>query len=203
MFIKGYAKNKAYPEGLAALLNATNDMIADRDPQTARAPVSIAAAGSTKAPSKGTGDGGRRQTGRGSKSAGRRWPSNRRPIGSPDWPWSCRLSRPLSALILGALWWGYRRTRSRVGAQIKEVRSKAVDVMDRLDALKERLKLLPTSPEFKEPMAGETEAFYRSVKAKNDTLWDGWLQIMEVLDKAQKLADRSGSLFSKTALERG
>ena len=75
--------------------------------------------------------------------------------------------------------------------------------MDHLDALKERLKLLPTSPEFKEPMAGETEAFYRSVKAKNDTLWDGWLQIMEVLDKAQKLADRSGSLFSKTALERG
>ena len=103
-------------------------------------------------------------------------------------------------LILLALWWGYRRTRSRVGGRIKEVRSKAVDVMDHLDALKERLKLLPTSPEFKEPMAGETEAFYRSVKEKNDTLWDGWLQIMEVLDKAQKLADRSGSLFSKTAL---
>ena len=59
-------------------------------------------------------------------------------------------------MIVGALWWGYRRTRSRVGGRIKEVRSKAVDVMDHLDALKERLKLLPTSPEFREPMAGET-----------------------------------------------
>ena len=49
VFIKGYANEEAYPEGLAALLNATNDAIADRDPQTARAPVSIAASGSTKA----------------------------------------------------------------------------------------------------------------------------------------------------------
>src|SRR5262249_56921650 len=103
-------------------------------------------------------------------------------------------------LIVAALWWGYRRTSSRVGAQIKAVKSKAVDVMDRIDALKERLKLLPTSPEFKEPMTGETEAFYRSAKEKNDKLWDGWLQIMEVLDRAEKMAEKSGSLFSKTAL---
>ena len=75
--------------------------------------------------------------------------------------------------------------------------------MDRLDALKERIKLLPTSPEFTEPMAGETQALYRSAKAKNDKLWDGWLQIMEVLDKAQKLADRSGSLFSTDDADRG
>ena len=72
--------------------------------------------------------------------------------------------------------------------------------MDHLDSLKERLKLLPTSPEFREPMAGETLALYESAKQKNDKLWDGWLQIMEVLDKAQKLADQSGSLFSKPAL---
>ncbi len=49
-------------------------------------------------------------------------------------------------------------------------------------------------------MAGETQALYQSAKQKNDTLWDGWLQIMEALDKAQKLADRSGSLFSKATL---
>ena len=42
--------------------------------------------------------------------------------------------------------------------------------------------------------------FIESAKQKNDKLWDGWLQIMEVLDKAQKLADRSGSLFSQTTL---
>ncbi len=78
-------------------------------------------------------------------------------------------------MIVGALWWGYRRTRSRLGDRIKEVRSKAVDVMDHLDALKERLKLLPTSPEFREPMAGETQALYQSAKQSSDKLWDGWL----------------------------
>jgi uncharacterized membrane protein YgcG len=199
VFIKGYAEAEAYPEGLAALLNATNDTIADRDPQTVRAPASIAASGSTKTAGKSTA----------TTSAARGAQAQNPPAAlavksSSDWLSGLAVVVPIVAaaigLILLALWWGYRRTRSRVGAQIKEVRSKAVDVMDRLDALKERLKLLPTSPEFKEPMAGETEAFYRSVKEKNDTLWDGWLQIMEVLDKAQKMADRSGSLFSKTAL---
>jgi uncharacterized membrane protein YgcG len=194
VFIKGYAKDEAYPEGLAALLNATNDAIADRDPQTARTPASISASGSTKALIKGT-----------AKQAEAQNPPAALAVkSSPNLVSGLAVVVPMIAaaigLILLALWWGYRRTRSRVGAQIKEVRSKAVDVMDHLDALKERIKLLPTSPDFKEPMAGETEAFYRSVKEKNDSLWDGWLQVMDVLDKAQKMADRSGSLFSKTAL---
>ncbi len=103
-------------------------------------------------------------------------------------------------MIAGALWWGYRRAHSRVAGRIKEVKSKAVDVMDHLDALKERLTLLPTSPEFREPMAGETQALYQSAKQSSDVLWDGWLQIMEVLDKAEKLAEKSGSLFSQATL---
>ena len=51
-----------------------------------------------------------------------------------------------------------------------------------------------------EPMAGETQALYQSAKQKNDKLWDGWLQVMEVLDKAEKLAERSGSMFSQATL---
>ena len=35
---------------------------------------------------------------------------------------------------------------------------------------------------------------------KSDKLWDGWLHVMEVLDKAQKLADRSGRVFSQKTL---
>ena len=31
-------------------------------------------------------------------------------------------------------------------------------------------------------------------------LWDGWLHVMEVLDKAQKLAARSGSPLSQKTL---
>ncbi len=43
-------------------------------------------------------------------------------------------------------WYQHRRTRDRLAGRLKEIRSKAVEVMDRLDGLKERLKLLPTSP---------------------------------------------------------
>jgi hypothetical protein len=210
VFIDQYAIDGKYPEGLAALLNATNDAIADRDHETARAPVKITAPVSAKAagkststtpeivvaPSKGT-------VAPAETQLARQVEARRPPAVKSSLNWVAVVIPVVAtaiALILIGIWWGYRRTRSRVGARIKEVRSKAVEVMDRLDALKERLKLLPTSPEFKEPMAGETAAFYRSVKEKNDTLWDGWLQIMEVLDKAQKLADRSGSVFSKAAL---
>jgi hypothetical protein len=213
VFIDQYAVYRNYPEGLAALLNATNDAIADRDNETARAPVKITASGAAKAQGKGTAtrsevaiapSRGTPETQAARQVEAQNPPAALAVKSSPNWLSGLAVVVPIVAtaiaLILGALWWGYRRTKSRVGAQIKEVRSKAVDVMDRLDALKERLKLLPTSPEFKQPMAGETEAFYRSVKEKNDTLWDGWLQIMEVLDKAQKLADRSGSVFSKTTL---
>src|SRR5271155_1392272 len=72
--------------------------------------------------------------------------------------------------------------------------------MDRLDALKERLKLMPTSTDFKQPMAGETLALFKAVNEKLGSLWDGWLHVMEVLEKAQKLAARSGSPLSQKTL---
>jgi uncharacterized membrane protein YgcG len=216
VFIDQYAIHRQYPEGLAALLNATNDAIAERDPETARAPVRFTSSGSPKVQTKSTaatpstgiepskGAETLRQPQVGRQSQAQNPPAAVAAKPSADWKTALGVVIPIVAaaiaLILIGLWLGYRRTRSRLGARIKEVKSKAVEVMDRLDALKERLKLLPSSPEFKEPMAGETEAFYRSVKEKNDKLWDGWLQVMEVLDKAEKMADRSGSLFSKAAL---
>ena len=204
------------PEGLAALLNATNDAIADRDELTARAPVKFTASGTprtpAKAPASAPGVASKPSQGttaplktRATRAVEAQNPST--VVAAPasrDWVSGLAVVLPMIAavifLVLGALWWGYRRTRSRLGARIKEVRSKAVEVMDHLDALKERIKLLPTSPEFKEPLVGESEALYRSAKSKNDQLWDGWLEIMETLDKAQKLADRSGSLFSQKTL---
>ena len=104
--------------------------------------------------------------------------------------------------LIGLVWaWVvHRRSRDRVGARLKEIKSQAVEVMDRLDGLKERLKLLPTAPGFSQAMSGETLDLYNTVQAKVGKLWDGWLAVMEVLDKAQKLAARSGSLLSQKTL---
>ena len=102
--------------------------------------------------------------------------------------------------FVGWIWHLYRRAQGRVAGRIKEIKSNAADVMDRLDALKERLKLLPTSTEFKQPMTGETQALYSAVNERLGKLWDGWLHVMDVLEKAEKLAARSGSPLSQKTL---
>ena len=105
------------------------------------------------------------------------------------------------AAVLGGFWMVHRRTRGRLDQRIKEIRSRATDVMDRLDALKERLKLLPASdPDFKTPMAGETAALYASIQEAVGKLWDRWLQVMDSLDRAQKLALGVTSPFKRKAL---
>ena len=106
----------------------------------------------------------------------------------------------LSAVI-GLLWMLHRRARGRLDQRIKEVRSHATDVMDRLDALKERLKLLPAmDPDFKTPMSGETAALYGTVQAEVGRLWDRWLSVMDTLDRAQKLALGITSPFKRKTL---
>ena len=110
---------------------------------------------------------------------------------------------PVGLMVLafiGWIWHLYRRAQGRVAGRIKEIKSKAADVMDRLDGLKERLKLMPTSTEFKQPMTGETQALFGTVNEKLGKLWDGWLHVMDVLEKAQKLAARSGSPLSQKTL---
>ena len=105
-------------------------------------------------------------------------------------------------LAFGALFWlVHERTRSRVARRIKEVRSKATDLMDRLDALKERLKLVPTTaPDFRSPMEGETLKLYNAVESTLGKLWDRWLQVMDTLDKAQKLSSATASPLRRKKL---
>jgi hypothetical protein len=106
------------------------------------------------------------------------------------------------AAVLGGFWLVHRRTRGRLDHRIKEIRSRATDVMDHLDALKERLKLLPASdPDFKAPMAGETASLYASIQEAVGKLWDRWLQVMDSVDRAQKLALGVTSPFKKKALQ--
>src|SRR4029077_18863131 len=80
----------------------------------------------------------------------------------------------IALAIIAGVWLTFRRNQNRVAGRIKEIKSKAVDTMDRLDALKERLKLMPTSTDFKQPMTGETQRLYNTVNEKLGTLWDGW-----------------------------
>ncbi len=103
--------------------------------------------------------------------------------------------------VIGVFWFVHRRARGHLDQRIKEVRSRATDVMDHLDALKERLKLLPTTdPDFRTPMSGETEALYATLQQSVGKLWDRWLQVMESLDRAQKLAVGITSPFKRKAL---
>ena len=104
----------------------------------------------------------------------------------------------IGSIALIWLWIRHTRTRNRVGTRLKEIKSQAVEVMDRLDGLKERLKLMPASPDFNHQMSGQTAALYNKVGDKLGKLWDGWLHVMEVLDKAQKLESLRSLLSQKT-----
>jgi hypothetical protein len=102
----------------------------------------------------------------------------------------------LVLLGVAALAWLYYRKRQlqdAVEAEFKAFREKAVALMDRLDALRQRHKSLPlTDPDFTAPMSGATLALYNAVESDLNVLWERWLKVMELWDHAQKLV-RSGS----------
>jgi hypothetical protein len=205
------AKENRYTDAISTLLTSTNNWIAGRDSRTSYAPVQIAAA-------KTTGSASPTQTTTtppailpetsSNQPAERDRSSTQTPIAplkqaSSDWLPVILVGIPvllIALAIIAGVWLTFRRNQNRVAGRINEIKSKAVDVMDRLDSLKERLKLMPTSTDFKQPMTGETQRLYNTVNEKLGTLWDGWLLVMEVLEKAQKLAARSGSPLSQKTL---
>jgi hypothetical protein len=219
------AKDGKYPEAISSLLDATNDWIAERDSHTAYVSVKVAAPGAAAGSNKSPKDASNLQTTTqrtrstspdiSTTSSETAAPSDTSTTtaldsrtvsqrGSSIWTPATFLILGLLAIclaVLAWLWSNHRRARLHLAGQIQEIKSKAVEVMDRLDSLKERLKLMPTSPEFREPMTGETHAIYQTANEKTTKLWDGWLAVMEALDKAEKLAARSGSMFSRQTLE--
>jgi hypothetical protein len=108
----------------------------------------------------------------------------------------------LGAAALGRL---YRRKRQLQGAveqQFQVFREKAVALMDQLDALRQRHRTLPsTDPDFTAPMSGATLAFYHSVEADLNVLWERWLRLMELWDQAQNLIRSSSGLAVRQAEE--
>ncbi len=197
----GLARDGKYPEAIASLLGATNDWIVKRETGSSKTSKATSTVQATAPQAQAT-----TPTLPNPSLTGT--PRIDAQAGSPQssFLWTPALILLLGVLagflgLLGWLWVNHRRARLRLAGQIKEIKSKAVDVMDRLDTLKERLKLMPTSPEFRQPMAGETQALYHSAYEKTRKLWDGWLEVMEALEKAEKLAGRSASLFSRKTLD--
>ncbi len=220
------ARTNKYPEAATALMDATNNWIAERDGQTAYVPVKVSASSPAAGSRTGSSPASKRTSAEPNVGAttaksqgclrapcapGRRTSRSAAPPepaaqahSSSGWMaasivWILILAFVL--LLLATIWVKYKRSKSRVAGRLKEIRSHAVDVMDRLDALKERLKLLPTSPEFKAPMAGQTQVLYNGIQDKVAHLWDGWLTVMETLEKATKLSDRAGSPFAQKTLD--
>jgi TPM domain len=105
-------------------------------------------------------------------------------------------------IVAGLIWLARHRTRNTVESKIKQYKKSAVDVMDRLDALKARLKKLPVEdPDFKEPISGETLAMYQKIEGNLTGLWDRWLEVMDALDKAQALAKKDTALGTEKLKE--
>jgi hypothetical protein len=99
----------------------------------------------------------------------------------------------IGVAALGLLYYRKRQLQGEVEGEFKGFREKAVALMDQLDALRQRHKTLPlTDPDFTAPMAGATLALYNAVESDLNVLWERWLKVMELWDRAQKLV-RSGS----------
>ena len=95
--------------------------------------------------------------------------------------------------VLGLLWLRKRHLQAKFDQQFKGFREKAVALMDKLDALRNRHKALPaTDPDFTQPLAGATQGLYNDVEKDLNGLWDRWLRVMDVWEQAQKLV-RVGS----------
>ncbi|WP_165251438.1 hypothetical protein [Paludisphaera soli] len=102
----------------------------------------------------------------------------------------------LGVAALIALYRRNRQIQATAEEQFKSFREQAVGLMDQIDALRTRHKTLPsTDPDFVEPMAGATRDLYDRVAADLDRLWERWLAVMEVWNRAEARL-KSTSTFS-------
>ncbi len=101
----------------------------------------------------------------------------------------------LGVIALGRLYYRKQQLQGALEEQFKAFREKAVALMDQLDALRHRHKTLPSSdPDFTAPMSGATLALYNGIEADLNGLWERWLKVMELWDRAQQLIRSSSGL---------
>lgn len=92
----------------------------------------------------------------------------------------------LGVLALSMVLYRRRQLHRAVREQFRSFRAQAVSLMDQLDALRQRHKALTsTDPDFQVPMAGATARLYEDVDRDLDTLWERWLQAMEIWGRVE------------------
>jgi exonuclease SbcC len=94
----------------------------------------------------------------------------------------------LIALLGGTFWFLTRQSRGRADRRVREFRRRATELMEQLDRLKERHRLLPVSdPDFTAPLEGVTLERYAGAQQAIQGLWSRWLEAMDRLETAQKI----------------
>jgi hypothetical protein len=196
------AREQKFPQALASLLAALNNEIAEADRQTAAVSTGTELFPNPPARVVGTKPG---ELETASPAARQVQPASTGSSSTSQRDIILALIGSLVAvglIIAGLIWLARHRTRNTVEGKIKEFKKKAVDAMDKLDALKERLKLLPKEdPDFKEPMSGATLSLYEETQTHLTGLWDRWLEVMDTLDKAQALAKKDSALGTEKLKE--
>lgn len=135
---------------------------------------------------------------------------NSRDLEKPSMPHLQMIQLPVFLILLFSglgvlgLYLLYRRNRqvqAEAEDQFRQFRERAVGLMDQIDSLRNRHKTLPsTDPDFTKPMAGATLALYEKVAGDLDRLWDRWLTVMEMWNKAETRM-KSTSAFSTRSSE--
>lgn len=111
--------------------------------------------------------------------------------------WAMRGLVAVVAFLVGVplfLWYRRRQgVRATFDATHREFKELTVRLVDRIDELKERHKILPFhDPDYTQPMSGATEALYKSIQDDLARSFDGWLAMMDALEQAQKVAADRG-----------
>lgn len=105
-----------------------------------------------------------------------------------------------AALVAGGAWLFHFFTIRAARKELEDYKGKVITLSDKIDALKERHKLLPYANKgFTVPMAGETLAAFTAVAEQLERHRAKWLKLMDVWEQAQALVDEEWLLGSRKA----
>lgn len=94
----------------------------------------------------------------------------------------------VAALVVGGLWLLHGYHLRAALRESEEFKQQVMSLSDKIDALKERHKLLPhLDQQFSTPMTGETLAAYQQVAAQLEVRRQQWLKLMDVWEQVEAL----------------
>ncbi|GIW89432.1 MAG: hypothetical protein KatS3mg108_3756 [Isosphaeraceae bacterium] len=106
------------------------------------------------------------------------------------------------AVLGGTFWFLARQSRQRADRRVREFRRRATELMEKLDGVKERHRLLPVSdPDYTEPLEGATLERYTAVQEAIGRLWSRWLEAMDRLEQAQRILRKAPMFGVQTVRE--